>query len=118
MMSLPDDGIPFGIAALAAVVSAIMLFAASGGYHPYSYYEWMRLVVLVSGGCAAWAFLKYAKGLAVGGVVLAALGIFFFFARMRRADWPPFDVAGALAYLAAGLYAGFRCARSAREHAA
>ncbi|MDE2125226.1 MAG: hypothetical protein KGJ62_01395 [Armatimonadetes bacterium] len=107
-MSMSDEMIAFGTAALAAAASAIMLFSASGGYHPYSFYEWMRLLVLISSGCSAWVLLRYAPRLAPAGIALAAFGLFLVFAKMRRAEWPPFDVCGAVAFLVAAFYAGCR----------
>jgi hypothetical protein len=70
--------------------------------HPYGYYELMRWVIALTWAFTAWRFYRY------GWPIVAALGVLVVVLHnpispihMRRWEWRPYDVATALASIAA-----------------
>jgi len=105
-----EDSKQLNIISIAALaVSAIMLWSARGGYHPYAYYQIMRWVVSLSALLGAWRFAVCRWYTATAALIFAAI-LFNPISpiRMSRFQWHPYDFWAALGFLAFALLLGFR----------
>jgi hypothetical protein len=98
------------------VVSALWLWSAAHGYHPYAYYQFMRWVVCASAGVAAWRLAGHHRYVVTVALILLAI-LFNPISpiHLRRYQWPPFDQLGAVVSLVAAVMLYFVSHNSVRS---
>jgi hypothetical protein len=107
-MNTPKDQQQLDVsAAVALCISAVLLFLASGSYHPYVYYQLLRWIVCLSALFGAWRFSLHRWYVATGLLIFGAI-LFNPVSpiRMSRYQWKPYDLWGAVGLIILGLMLG------------
>jgi hypothetical protein len=86
------------------LISTALLFLASGGLHPYSFYQLLRWIVCLSAVLGAWRFTLHRWYVATAMLIFVAILFNPLSAiRMSRSEWVPYDVCGAIGCLVLAL---------------
>ncbi len=100
------------------MISAVVLYGATSGYHPYSYYQLLRWIVCISAALGAWRFALRRWYLATAVLVFGAI-LFNPISpiRMHRFQWQTYDLWSAIGcvVLAITLVAALRMSRPDRS---